>query len=154
MHAPNRLASATSPSPSLQQPAPRVLPVYNPDLHIPPPPPMPTLSINRKGTLLLHASLRQALGVQHGQPIDLIPPVWNSVFWHLDLRKSAQRRVVWYDNTRVRAEGIKLPPGLLPDTEPLTLYLLPTTMERAHPDYYPLLAANAFDPAFYAHLAQ
>ncbi|MDO7851385.1 hypothetical protein [Hymenobacter convexus] len=151
MALPNRLASAPSlSSPSLQQPAPRDLPVYNPDHHIPPPPPMPTLSIKPKGMLHLHASLRQAISLRHGQPIDLIPPVWNSLFWHLDLRKCATRRVVWYDNTRVRAEGIKLPPGLV--TEPLTLYLLPG--EPAHPDYYPLLPANALAAPFYAHLAQ
>jgi hypothetical protein len=129
-----------------------MLPIYNPDLHVPPPPAMATLSISPKGLLHLHASLRQALALRNGQPIDLIPPVWNSVFWHLDLRPTAARRVAWYDNTRVRVEGIKLPPGLV--TESTTLYLLPTTMERAHPDYYPLLAANAFDPRFYAHLAQ
>ncbi|GAB3663949.1 hypothetical protein GCM10027594_32440 [Hymenobacter agri] len=140
MHAPNRLASAPAPTPSLQQPAPRIaLPPYDPDQHIPPPPPMPTLSVTPKGVLHLHASLRQALALRNGQPIDLIPPAWNSLFWHLDLRPVAQRRVAWYDNTRVRAEGIKLPPGLV--TESVTLYLLPG--EPAHPHYYPLLPANA-----------
>lgn len=113
---------------------------------------MATLAITAKGRLLLHASLRQALGLVHGQPIDLIPPVWNSMFWHLDLRPSALRRVLWHDNTRVRAEGIKLPPGLVSGTEPLTLYLLPG--EPAHKNYYPLLPSNAFDSRFYAALAQ
>lgn len=127
-----------------------MLPSYNPDLHVPPPPPMPTLSIKPKGVMHLHASLRQALSIRNGQPIDLIPPVWNSVFWHLDLRPIASRRVVWHTNTQVRVERIKLPPGLV--TQSLTLYLLPG--EPAHKDYYPLLASNAFDPSFYAHLAQ
>ena len=127
-----------------------MLPPYNPDLHVPPPPAMATLSISPKGVMHLHASLRQAIGLRNGQPIDLIPPVWNSVFWHLDLRASAARRVAWYNDTRVRVEGVKMPPGLV--TESLTLFLLPG--EPAHKDYYPLLAANMFTPSFYAHLAQ
>ena len=117
-----------------------MLPVYNPTQQVPPPAPMPTLSVNTKGVLQLHASLRERLGLRHGQPIDLIPPVWNSMYWHLDLRPSALRRVLWHDNSRVRALGICLPPGLVESN--LTLYLLPGEPEYAN--YYPLLPANAF----------
>ena len=101
---------------------------------------MPTLAINSKGILQLHASLREALGLRHGQPIDLIPPAWDSVYWHLDLRPQARRRVLWHDNARPRALGISLPPGLVKDT--LTLYLL--TVQPLYENYYPLLPANAF----------
>ena len=115
------------------------LPTYNPNQHVPPPPPLATLTITPKGVLHLHASLRQALGIRPGQPIDLIPPTWNSLFWHLDLRAHAARRVLWYNDTRVRAKGILLPPGLV--TANLTFHLLPGP--PAHPDYYPLLPAHA-----------
>ncbi|MGY3091097.1 hypothetical protein ACVWYF_004161 [Hymenobacter sp. UYAg731] len=118
------------------------MPAYNPTDHMPPTPPMATLSVTAKGTLHLHATLRQALGLHHGQPINLVPPAFDSMYWHLDLRPSAPRRVVWHDNTRVRAEGIRLPPGMV--SAPLTLYLLPGEPHHAH--YYPLLPANAFTP--------
>ena len=104
---------------------------------------MPTLTITPKGVLHLHTTLRQALGLRHGQAIDLLPPSWNSVYWHLDLRACAARRVVWHDNTRVRAEGIKLPPDLL--TASLTLHLLPG--DPIYANVYPLLPANAFTTA-------
>ena len=124
-------------------PPPRALEQYDPARHVPPTPPMATLKVTPKGTLHLHTSLRQALGLQRGQPIDLVPPVWNSLYWHLDLRPEAHRRVVWHANTPgLRAECIKLPPGLV--IAPLTLYLLPG--EPAYPNYYPLLASNAFAP--------
>jgi len=101
---------------------------------------MPTLTVNSRGVLQLHASLRQALGLKYGQPIDLIPPTWNSVYWHLDLRPTALRQVLLYDDSRMRATGISLPPGLVEDR--LTLYLLPG--EPLYCNYYPLLPANAF----------
>jgi hypothetical protein len=101
---------------------------------------MPTLTINAKGRLELHASLRQALGLRHGQPINLVPPMWGSYYWHLDLRQTAPRQVLWYDNSRMRATGISLPPGLVTNT--LTLHLLPG--EPAYPNYYRLLPSNAF----------
>jgi len=101
---------------------------------------MPTLTVNNRGVLQLHASLRQKLGLRHGQPIDLIAPWYNSVYWFLDLRPTALRRVLWYDNSRVRATGIILPPDLVQDS--LTLHLLPG--EPAYENYYPLLPANAF----------
>jgi len=117
-----------------------MLPVYSPQAQPPSPAPMPTLTVNNRGLLQLHASLRQALGLRHGQPIDLIPPVWNSVYWHLDLRPTALRRVLWYDDSRVRATGISLPPDLVKDR--VTLYLLPG--EPLYENYYPLLPSNAF----------
>ncbi|MBH8558982.1 hypothetical protein [Hymenobacter negativus] len=147
----NRL-SAPAATPSLQSPAPRPaldLPPYNPDQHVPPPPPMPTLTVTPKGVLHLHSSLRERLGLHECQPIDLVPPVWKSLFWHLDLRKCAPRQIYWHAK-KLRADGISLPPGLV--TENLLFYLLPG--EPGHAGYYPLLAANTLDPAFYAHLAQ
>jgi hypothetical protein len=113
---------------------------YEPATQLPPPPPMATLSVNAKGVLQLHASLRQRLGLRHGQPIDLIPPAWNNIYWHLDLRPSAARMVLWNDNSRARVKGICLPPGLVSGS--LTLYLLPG--QPTYPHYYPLLPANAF----------
>lgn len=117
-----------------------VAPAYNPADHVPPPPPMPTLTVNARGTLYLHAGLVQALGLRHGQPINLRPPEYGSLFWHLDLRPHAPCRVLWHNNTRVRALGIKLPPGLV--TDALTLHLMPG--QPAYEHYHPLLPANAF----------
>ena len=101
---------------------------------------MATLSITPKGVLHLHASLRQALPLRYGQPINLVPPVFGTPFWHLDLRPSAPRRVDCYDDMRARVRGILLPAGLV--TRPLTLHLLPG--EPAYANYYPLLPDNAF----------
>jgi len=112
---------------------------YDPAAHIPPPPPLATLAISPNGFLRLHTSIREQLGLRHGQPINLIPPTFGSLFWHLDIRPSARRRTVWYNGTGMRAEGIALPPDLV--KEPLLLYLMPG--EPAHPGYYPLLPANA-----------
>jgi hypothetical protein len=117
-----------------------MLPAYSSPAYPPSPAPMPTLTVNSKGVVQLHASLRQALGLRHGQPIDLIPPHHNSYYWHLDLRPTALRRVLWYDDSRVRATGISLPPGLV--TDRLTLHLRPGPPE--YENYYPLLPANAF----------
>ena len=121
----------------------RVLPDEVPPAGNPPAPaPMPTLTITAKGVLHLHAALRQTLGMKHGQPINLVPPSWNSLYWHLDLRPCATCRVSWNDDTSVRAYGINLPPALV--TQALTLHLLPGI--PAYPHYYPLLPTNAFDP--------
>lgn len=117
-----------------------MLPVYNPIEHVPAPPPMPTLTVTPKGVLYLHASIKEALGLRDGLPINLVPPVFNSYYWHLDLRPTAKHRIVWYDTTRMRARGIVLPPGLV--HESLTLHLHTLTPE--YPNYYPLLPANAF----------
>lgn len=117
-----------------------MLPVYSAQAYPPSPAPMPTLKVNSAGRMQIHASLRQALGLKPGQPIDLIPPAWNSVYWHLDLRPTALRRVLWYDDSRMRVTGISLPPGLVHDA--LTLYLLPGVPD--YENYYPLLPANAF----------
>jgi hypothetical protein len=112
---------------------------YDPAAHIPSPPPMATLSISPNGYMRLHTSIRWALGLQHGQPINLVPPVFNDIHWHLDLRKTAPRRVVWYKDTGMRAEGIILPPGLV--TETITLHLLRAPLE--HANYHPLVQLNA-----------
>lgn len=116
-----------------------MLPAYNAIEHVPAPPAMPTLTVTSKGILYLHASIREALGLCHGQPINLVPPVFNSYYWHLDLRPSAKHRIAWYDDTRLRARGILLPPGLV--SEPLTLHLHTLTPE--YESYYPMLAAHA-----------
>jgi hypothetical protein len=112
-----------------------MLPTYQPADHVPAPAPMPTLTITPKGVLHLHASIKEALGLRDGLPINLVPPVFNSYYWYLDLRASAKHRIVWYDNTRMRARGIILPPGLV--MQPLTLHLHTLTPEYAN--YYPLL---------------
>lgn len=117
-----------------------MLPTYNPTEHVPAPPAMATLTVTPTGMLYLHTSLREALGLCPDQPINLVPPVFNSYYWHLDLRPSAKHRILWYDNTRMRARGIVLPPGLV--TEPLMLHLYTLTPE--YEKYYPLLPANAF----------
>lgn len=107
----------------------------------PPAPQLATLSVTAKGILHLHTSLREKLGLRYGQPIDLLPPyAYGDKYWYLDLRPTAARRVLWNENTRMRVEGISLPPGLI--TSKLTLYLLPGEPEYAN--YYPLLPENAF----------
>ncbi len=105
----------------------------------PPTPLMPTLTVTSKGVLHLHASLREQLGLRHGQPINLLPPGFNDYHWYLDLRPTAPCRVAWYNDTRLRVRGIQLPPGLV--VEPLTLHLRTLTPEIAN--WYPLLP-NAF----------
>jgi hypothetical protein len=99
-----------------------MLPVYNPTEHVPAPPAMATLTVTPTGMLHLHTSLREALG--------LCP----------DLRPTAKHRILWYDNTRMRARGIVLPPGLV--TGPLMLHLYTLTPE--YEKYYPMLPSNAF----------
>ena len=136
-------APGLRPSPA---PLARALEPYDPAMHVPPTPPMATLRVTPKGTLHLHTALRQALGLRPGQPLNLVSPQWDSLYWHLDLRPDAPRRVTWHATTPgLRVESIKLRPGLV--LAPLTLYLLPG--EPAHPNYYPMLAANAFaaDPS-------
>ena len=107
---------------------------------VPPPAPMATASISPGGTLTIHQSLREALGLRPDQPIDLLCPMHNSRYWHLDLRPEAPHRIKWYDDQRPRVRGISLPPALL--TAPLTLYLLPG--EPQYPCVYPMLASDAF----------
>lgn len=102
---------------------------------------MPTLTVTPKGMLYLHASLREALGLRNGLPIDLIAPYYGSYYWYLDLRPSARCLIEWHNNTRMKARGIILPPGLV--TEPLTLHLHTTTPEVSK--WYPLLP-NALTP--------
>jgi len=116
-----------------------MLPQYNALDHMPAPPPMPTLRVTPKGILYLHTSLKEALGLRDGLPINLVPPIYGSYFWHLDLRPTARCEIEWYDNTPMRARGILLPPGLV--TQPLTLHLHTLTPE--HKDYYPMLAGHA-----------
>jgi hypothetical protein len=112
------------------------------------PPPLPTLSVNNQGRVLLHTALVEHLHLQVGQPANLVAPPKGSPYWHLDLRPEAERFIT-YGN----AYHVRLPLGLLnPDEPPLTLYLLPG--EPALPGYYPLLPAPAFAQAYTAFLAQ
>ena len=119
------------------------LPPYDPAAHVPPPPPMPTVGISPKGVLYLHQSIRTALALRDGQPINLLPPAFDSVYWHLDLRPDALRRISWYEGQRARVDGIRLPPGLV--TATLTLCLLPG--EPHYPHVYPMLPQHAFAPS-------
>ena len=111
---------------------------------VPPPPPMPTLAIRlvkqRYYALTLHKPLVDALGLSYGRPINLLPPAYGSLVWHLDLRPEAPCQVKWYEDTSVRVDGIKLPPGLVAST--LVLHLLPG--EPRYPHVYPMLPENAF----------
>ena len=113
---------------------------YNPVNHVPPPPPMPTLKLTPAGIAYLHQSLVDALAICPAQPINLVPPVFDSLFWHLDLRGTARCRVRWYRDSRPRIEDVRLPDGLVPAA--LTLHLLPGV--PAYEGYYPLLSSDAF----------
>ena len=130
-------------APGLHRIAPTPIQAYNPTRHMPPTPPMPTATISAKGVLYLHAALVDALGLRSNQAIDLVPPIYGSMYWHLDTRPIAHRRIAWTPNQRPRVLGIQLPPGLVLDT--LTLYLLLPHPDN-NPDYHPLLPANAFTP--------
>ena len=132
LHAPAGLPRI-APAPPVRWPA---LPVA---AFIPPPPPLPTLTISPKGYLALHQSLRIALGLRDGQPINLLAPVYGSPYWHLDLRPDAPHFIKWYAGQRPRVEGIKLPPDLLTTT--ITLHLLPGEPQYAH--VYPMLPFHA-----------
>lgn len=139
------LPSAPSPHPA-PLPAPLVgrtdagAPAYYPTAHVPPPPPMPTLKLTPAGIAYLHQPMVAALGLRPDQPINLVPPAFDSLFWHLDLRDTARCRVRWYRDSRPRIEDVRLPDGLV--TGPLTLYLLPGI--PAYDGYYPLLPSDAF----------
>jgi hypothetical protein len=116
-------------------------------------PPLPTLSVNDQGRVLLHTALVEHLHLQIGQPANLVAPPKGSPYWHLDLRPEAERFIIYGNAYHVRLHHVRLPLGLLnPDEPPLTLYLLPG--EPALPDYYPLLPAPAFAQAYTAFLAQ
>ena len=132
-------APAYRPGPTPPAAALASAPTYNPELHMPPPPPMPTVAISPQGVLYLHQSIRTALSLRDGQPINLVPPGFDSVYWHLDLRPTAARRISRTKERRARAEGIRLPPGLLAHT--LTLHLLPGA--PAYPHYYPMVPLDA-----------
>jgi hypothetical protein len=114
---------------------------------------LPSLTINDLGRAYLHTALVAQLGIQHGQPADLVPPPTDSPYWHLDLRPEAERHVNCNGQQRFRINDVRLPFSLLnPDDGPLTLYLLPG--EPAQPGYYPLLPAEAFEQAYVAFLEQ
>jgi hypothetical protein len=118
-----------------------MLPDYNPTQHLPPPVPLPTLTVNAKGCVFLSRALAAKLNLTSGQPIDLLPPGTGSPYWHLDTRPTARRRLYWYVDTRPRLKSIQVPAGLLAPGQLLTLQLLPG--EPAYPGFYPLLLANA-----------
>jgi hypothetical protein len=120
-----------------------MLPVYDPVLNLPPPAPLPSLQVTEAGKLYLTQALMHTLGLRNGSRIGLVPPVFGSMYWHLDLRSTAPRAVEWSTPSQgPRVKGIILPPGLV--LKSLRLYLLPG--EPAHPKYYSLLPANAFTP--------
>ena len=126
------------PAPAYHAPAAN-LRLMEPGAFIPPPPPLATLTITPKGYMVLHQSLRAALGLRAGQAINLLCPVYGSAIWHLDLRDTALARIKWYADSSPRVEGIKLPPGLL--TAPLTLVLLGGPL--AYADVHPMLPYHA-----------
>jgi len=109
-----------------------------PDEHLPPPTEeLPTLLVNvAKRRAYLSQGLVARLGLRPGQPIDLRPPIPGSSCWYLDLRPKCQRRVDWYADTRPRIQSLKLPSGLVPAGQTLTLQL--QAGEPEHPNYYPL----------------
>jgi hypothetical protein len=118
-----------------------------------PPPPLPTLSVNDQGRVLLHAALVEQMHLTIGQPANLVAPPKGSPYWHLDLRPEAERFIIAGNTYHVRLHNVRLPFGLLnPDEPPLTLYLLPG--EPVLPGYYPLLPAPAFAQAYTAFLEQ
>lgn len=117
-----------------------MLPVYKPALYVPPPPPLPTLSVTQKGQtyrLFLLPALIERLNLRDKQPINLLPPSYGSPFWHLDLRPEAERRISFYRGQSPRVEGVRLPEGLVLPGQPLILCLQPG--EPYYPHVYPLL---------------
>lgn len=118
-----------------------------------PVPPLPSLTITDVGRAYLHPVLVEQLHLHSGQPANLVPPPKGSDYWHLDLRRDAERFLNPGNGRNLRLNGVRLPFGLLdPDEPPLTLYLLPG--EPVQPGYYPLLPAPAFEQAYTAFLAQ
>jgi hypothetical protein len=128
-----------------------MLPTYDPVLNLPPAPPLPSLQVKPAAgpyhthTLYLTQALMQALSLQAGSRVALIPPVYGTEYWHLDLRPTSPnaRAIDWPSSAAgPKVRGIRLPPGLV--VEPLRLLLLPD--EPPHPRYYRLLSPHAFTP--------
>lgn len=114
---------------------------YDPTQHLPPPAPLPTLTVNAQGRAYLSRALAAQLNLAASQPIDLLPPGPGNPYWHLDTRPTARRRLYWYVDTRPRINRVLVPAGLLAAGQLLTLQLLPG--EPPFPGYYPLLPAQA-----------
>ncbi len=123
------------------------VPAYDPAQHIPPPAPLPSASITPKGVLYLSKPLMAALHLSPGQAADLLAPMPGSMYWHLDLRPSALRRIDWSGGLKqssrgqaARVRGLRVAASQL--ARALTLYLLPG--EPHYPGFYPMLPEDAF----------
>lgn len=122
---------------------------YNPAIHFPPPPPMPSATLSPKGVLYLSKAFMAALNLRTGQAASLLGPMPGSTYWHFDLREQAPHRINWSGSLKdavrgqsARVRGLKAVGSTL--TETLTLYLLPG--EPHYPGFYPLLPADALTP--------
>jgi hypothetical protein len=124
------------------------VPAYDPDAYPLKPPPLPTATVTPAGTLYLSKAFARTLHLRSGQPIDLVPPPPGEVYWHLDLRHEAARRLDWSGSVSTQRRGqsprVKnvLPAQFVQQS--LTLVLLPGEPQRK--DYYPLLPPDAFTP--------
>jgi hypothetical protein len=116
-----------------------MLPTYDAIANYPAPAPLPTLQVTSVGRLTLSLALMQALNLQNGSRINLVPPVYGNPYWHLDCRPTAPRTIEWHTGSAPRVKGIDLPPWLVPNAIRLMLVL----EKQTHPDYYPLLPAHA-----------
>lgn len=116
-----------------------MLPVYDPVLNLPPPAPLPTLQLTAAGRLTLSIALMHELKLENGSRLNLVPPVYGSEYWHLDLRPTAARTVEWHTGSAPRVKGIDLPPWLVPNA----IRLMLVREKQTHPDYYPLLPTHA-----------
>jgi hypothetical protein len=118
-----------------------MLPTYVLAHHLPAPAAPPTLSVNAKGRVYPSKALLVKLQLRIGQLIDLLPPTDECPNWQLDVRPQTGRRIMWYENTMPRIEGVRLPPGLLAPGTRLILALV--SAEPISPGRYALLARAA-----------
>jgi hypothetical protein len=117
-----------------------MLPTYDDVLNQPSPAPLPTLQLTAAGRLTISQALMEALHLQNGSRINLVPPVFGSEYWHLDCRPTAPRAIEWHLGGSPRVKGIDLPAWLVPKA--IRLMLVPGLPHS--PNYYPLLPAHAY----------
>jgi hypothetical protein len=79
------------------------------------------------------------LNLENGSRVNLVPPVYGSEYWHLDLRPTAARTVEWHNGSAPRVKNVDLPPWLVPNA----IRLMLVREKQTHPDYYPLLPTHA-----------